>query len=91
MPANGSAVPQVYVTGHSLGGSVATLVAYAAQQYLVQRLRSAAAPVVSAALFAPPSVGPPQFVSSFNSLVNARRIAFEYGEPWHLRLGSPAL
>ena len=50
---------------------------FAVQRHLnaVMPLR---APVVSTALFAPPNVGPPAFVTHFNALVNSRRIAFEY-------------
>lgn len=54
-----------------------TLLAYAAQSWLDERM-GAAAPVVGAALFAPPTAGSPQFVERFNKLVNARRLAFEY-------------
>lgn len=65
------------MTGHSLGGGVGTLVAYAAQSYLNQQM-GAAAPAVGSVLFAPPNAGSPEFVDSFNQLVNARRLAFEY-------------
>lgn len=65
------------MTGHSLGGGVGTLVSYAAQSYLNQQM-GAAAPAVSSVLFAPPNAGSPEFVDSFNQLVNARRLAFEY-------------
>ncbi len=65
------------MTGHSLGAGVGTLVSYAAQSYLNQQ-QGAAAPVVGAVLVAPPNAGSPEFVDSFNQLVNARRLAFEY-------------
>lgn len=67
------ATPQVFVAGHSLGAGVATLVAYAAQEMLAEQ----EGVNVSAALFAPPNVGPAGFASAFNELVNARRIAYE--------------
>ena len=70
-------VTQIFVTGHSLGGAVGSLLAYAAQSYLDSQL-GAASPAVSAVLFAPPNVGPPAFVDQFNKRVNARRIAMEY-------------
>lgn len=71
------AAKQVFVTGHSLGAGVGTLVSYAAQSYLNQQM-GAAAPVVGAVLTAPPNAGSPEFVNAFNQLVNARRLAFEY-------------
>ncbi len=61
----------------SLGGGVATLMAFAVQRHINARM-PLVAPVVSAALFAPPNVGPPQFVGLYNRLVNGRRIAFQY-------------
>ncbi|KAL4425099.1 hypothetical protein ABPG77_010413 [Micractinium sp. CCAP 211/92] len=80
-----SAASQVFIAGHSLGGGVATLLAYAAQQFLrAEAVAAGARPgnstaaVVSALLVAPPSVGPPDFVARFNQLVNARRLAFQY-------------
>lgn len=63
--------------GHSLGAATATLVSYAAQQYLNEQLAEAA-PVVDAVLVAPPNAGPSGFVEAFNQLVNARSLAFEY-------------
>lgn len=69
---------EVYVAGHSLGGGVATLVAYAAQAFLEEQMGAAAAPLVSAVLYAPPNVGPPQFAEAFNERVNGRRLAFVY-------------
>lgn len=76
---------QVFIAGHSLGGGVATLLAFAAQQFLEGEAAAAGAgpangtaPLVSVLLVAPPSVGPPDFVARFNRLVNARRLAFEY-------------
>lgn len=42
---------EVFVTGHSLGGAVGTLVSYAVQQLLDSRM-GRAAPTVSAVLFA---------------------------------------
>lgn len=77
MPACLSRTTQVFVTGHSLGAGVGTLVSYAAQSYLNQQM-GAAAPVVGAVLTAPPNAGSPEFVNAFNQLVNARRLAFEY-------------
>ncbi|PRW33116.1 lipase [Chlorella sorokiniana] len=71
------AATQVFVTGHSLGAGVGTLLSYATQSYLNEKL-GAAAPVVGAVLVAPPNAGSPQFVDAFNTLVNARRLAFEY-------------
>ncbi len=75
----------MFIAGHSLGGGVATLLAYAAQQFLrAEAVAAGAGPgnstaaVVSALLVAPPSVGPPDFVARFNQLVNARRLAFQY-------------
>ncbi|KAL4431070.1 hypothetical protein ABPG75_006326 [Micractinium tetrahymenae] len=79
------AATQVFIAGHSLGAGVATLLAYAAQQLLDAEAAAAGAalgngtaPIVSALLVAPPSVGPPDFVAQFNTLVNARRLAFDY-------------
>lgn len=69
---------EVYVAGHSLGGGLGTLVAFAAQAFLDEQMGAAAAPLISAALFAPPNVGPPQFVEAFNAQVNSRRLAFIY-------------
>lgn len=54
-----------------------SLLAFAAQAYLDEQLGAGEAPTVSAALFAPPNVGPAAFVSNFNRLVNARRIAYD--------------
>lgn len=75
----------MFIAGHSLGAGVATLLSYAAQQLLESEtvaagagLGNRTAPVVSALLVAPPSVGPPDFMARFNQLVNARRLAFEY-------------
>lgn len=67
---------QVYLAGHSLGGGVGTLLAYAAQSHLGQQLGDAA-PVISTALFAPPNAGSPEFVASYNERVNGRRIAYQ--------------
>jgi hypothetical protein len=67
-------VTQNFVTGHSLGGAVGSLLAYAAQSYLNSRFRAGRAPVVNAVLFAPPNAGPPAFVDEFNKRVNARRV-----------------
>ena len=50
---------------------------FAVQRHL-NALLGTAAPVVSASLFAPPNVGPPQFVAAYNKLVNGRRIAYQY-------------
>lgn len=61
----------------SLGGGVGTLMAFAVQRHL-NAVMPQGAPIVSAALFAPPNVGPPQFTSIYNRLVNGRRIAFQY-------------
>lgn len=66
------------MAGHSLGGGVATLLALAAQDYLDGEMGADAAPVVAAALYAPPNAGSPQFVEQFNARVNSRRFAFEY-------------
>ena len=71
-------VTQIFVTGHSLGGAVGSLLAYAAQSYLNSRFRAGRAPVVNAVLFAPPNAGPPAFVDEFNKRVNARRVVFEF-------------
>ena len=68
---------QVFVTGHSLGAAVATLVGFSAQGHLDSAL-GAKAPVVGVVLAAPPNVGPPAFTSAFNTKVNARRLAFQY-------------
>jgi hypothetical protein len=46
-------------------------------------------PVVDVVLFAPPNVGPPDFVKAFNKLVNARRVAFQCElRPLHFGLES---
>ena len=69
---------QFFVTGHSLGGAVGSLLAYASQSLLKSIFPAGKAPRVDAVLFAPPNAGPPAFVDQFNKLVNARRIAMEY-------------
>lgn len=51
--------------------------AFAVQRHLNARLGKAA-PVVGAAVFAAPTVGPPQFVAAYNQLVNSRRLAFQF-------------
>lgn len=63
-------VKHIYVTGHSLGAGVATLVGYAAQQQVGSSV------TVDTVLFAPPNVGSSAFTDSFNKLVNGRRIAY---------------
>lgn len=65
-------VPSVVVTGHSLGAAVASLTAYAAQQYLDAE-RGSTAPTVDAVLFAPPQAGDAVFSELYGKLVNSRR------------------
>ena len=72
-----SKLSTVFVAGHSLGGGMASLIGFATQSYLDTKL-GAKAPVASVALFAPPNVGPAAFANKFDTLVNARRLAFEY-------------
>ncbi len=67
---------QIFMAGHSSGAGVATLLAYAAQSYLDEQL-GPDAPIINTVLFAQPNVGPPAFVSQFDSLVNARRITYQ--------------
>jgi Lipase (class 3) len=76
--AAGSAT-SVQLVGHSLGGGVGTLLAYALQRALTQ-IPSTSNLVnnVDAVLFAPPRVGDDTFVMSFNRDVNARNVAFQY-------------
>ncbi|GAB4820078.1 hypothetical protein N2152v2_007124 [Parachlorella kessleri] len=68
----------VFVTGHSLGSGVGTLLSLGIQSYLDEQLGADVAPVVSASLAAPLNVGGPEFVDYYNQRVNARRIAFVY-------------
>ncbi|WIA42326.1 hypothetical protein OEZ86_008339 [Tetradesmus obliquus] len=70
-------VTSVSVAGHSLGAGVSQLVAYAAQDYLRHRSRSANVKV-DAYLFAPPNAGDATWAAGFNKLVNARRFPFIY-------------
>ena len=60
---------RILLTGHSLGGGIATLVAYALSKDFPNT-------PVDAGLFAPPSVGNTAFAYDFNRRVNARRVAF---------------
>ena len=69
---------QIFVTGHSLGSGVGTLLSLAMQSYLDEQMGPGAAPAVSASLAAPLNVGGPEFVDYYNERVNARRIAFVY-------------
>jgi len=64
------------VTGHSLGGAVAQLLAVAFAQDFPSI-------PVDAALFAPPTAGDPHFAEAFNTMVNGRRVAYVAydGEP----------
>lgn len=68
----------VTVSGHSLGGGVASLVAYGLYQKFqgVKETAKWQRPIINAVLFAPPNAGTSEFVTAFNAAVNARRLAF---------------
>jgi len=66
-------VKTITISGHSLGAGVATLMSYAVQAYLAKNGQSNIP--VSAALFAPPNVGPPAFTEDFNKKVNGRCVS----------------
>lgn len=60
---------RIIVTGHSLGGGLAQLLALALAQDFF--------PIpVDAALFAPPTAGDPSFAQAYNTRVNGRRVAY---------------
>jgi hypothetical protein len=63
----------ITISGHSLGAGVSTLMSYAVQAYLANN--GLGNILVSAALFAPPNVGPPSFAQSFNNEVNGRYVS----------------
>lgn len=85
--APGAPAAELFVTGHSLGAGVATLVAFAAQGYLDGAIGAGGAPAVGAVLFAPPNAGSPAFVAQYDARVNSRRLAFEYDIVPQARLG----
>uniref|UniRef100_A0A383WB42 Fungal lipase-type domain-containing protein n=1 Tax=Tetradesmus obliquus TaxID=3088 RepID=A0A383WB42_TETOB len=73
-------ITSVSIAGHSMGGSVATLLAYAAQGYLLSQPKTKTFKnvKVDAYLFAAANVGNADFVEDFNDLVNARRYSFAF-------------
>ncbi|EFN56007.1 expressed protein [Chlorella variabilis] len=73
---SGGPPPEVWVTGHSLGAGIGTMVAFAAADYLAASMGPDEAPVVQAVLFAPPQVGDSSFVDAYNQLVNGRMVDY---------------
>lgn len=73
-----SQLTRIIVTGHSLGGGMAQLLAYAlAHDFDIP---------VDAAMFAPPTAGNAVFAQNFNQMVNGRRLEYVAYAPqgWHL-------
>ncbi len=72
-------VNSVQVAGHSIGGGVGMPLSYILQRALQLDPRtSSRSIVVDAALYGGPRAGDEAFTRSFDTIVNARRIMFEY-------------